>query len=198
MLKPSGELANIAKMVGDEKAFQLAVEFGELRKIYFPKRKKGKYYDRLVKIVGKVKADLLCETYASELVDISKQARAFRAIKVQDAIVLTVLGYSVESVAKQLGSTPRTIKEILKGRRLGQLNLFQKVLPIDFACESSESRAVAMGGDFSGASLREGGKGCGVGVYGGRDSQRHGVKNGGRDGKAYSEAYGGKESVTHG
>ena len=174
MLKPSGELASIAEMVGDDKAFQLAVEFGDLRKIYFPKRKKGKYYDRLVKIVGKGKADLLCETYASELVDITKQARAFRAIKVQDVIVLTVLGYSVDSVAKQLGSTPRTIKKILKGRRLGQLNLFQKVLPSDFARESSESRAVAMGGDFSGASLREGGNGCGVGIYGESESVTHG------------------------
>lgn len=159
-LEFTGELANIAQIVGKPQAYQICQEFGDLRKIYFPKRKKGKYFNRLASIVGQEKANALCDAYLGECVDISQHKRAFAYIKHSDAVVLTMLGYSPAFVSQTLGMHIRTVKEILRKSNLGQMNLFQKVLPRDFACGSSESRDVAMRGDFSTASLRGGGDGC--------------------------------------
>jgi hypothetical protein len=155
-LELTGELAGIAEMVGKQRAYALAKEFSDLRKIYFPKKKKGKAYDRLVKILGAELANSLCELYASELVDISQQKRVEMIIKRHNVGILALLGYSDASIAHQMKITPRRVKEILKDLSLGQLNLFenQKVLPSPFSCGSAEPRNVAMRGDFSGTSLR--------------------------------------------
>lgn len=154
----TGELANLAEIVGKNKAYQLAQEFGDLRKIYFSKKKKGKFYQRLCNILGSEQTNALCDLYSGENLDISQQKRASMILRYHDAGVLARLGYSTAGIARELKITERYVKEMLKDQPIGQLSLLEnkKVLPSGFACESVESRAVAMRGDFSGTSLRRG------------------------------------------